>query len=275
MSTILLVDNGSRRANATQNLRRLAGLLSERTGQNIHPVSLQHADKIPADKLDGNPALTFEPFMRSCLENGERDFIVLPLFFGPSRALSRFIPDHVETFKQEFGEFNLRVTDVLCPLPKGEPRLTKILHECITGITTEAKLETAQVILVDHGSPIPEVTAVRNQLAEELRKLLDKTITLSEAVMERREGKEYDFNGVLLEDLMKEYAEQKPDQAIILSMLFLLPGRHAGHGGDIDAICHSILQDYPQLKIYMTPLVGDHPGIIDILQLRLEECLQG
>ena len=273
MSTILLVDNGSRRPDATLHLRRLAALLSERSGHSVHPVSLQHADKISPDDLGGSPANIFEPFIRDCLDKGERDFIVLPLFFGNSRALTRFIPDHIQAFKKAHADLELKIADTLFPLPAGDPKLTKILHECITGITTEAELDTAHVILVDHGSPIPEVTAVRNQLAEELRKLLDKTITLSEAVMERREGKEYDFNGKLLEDLIREHAEQKPDQAIILSMLFLLPGRHAGYGGDIDAICHSALKDYPKLKIYMTPLVGDHPGIIEILHSRLEDCL--
>jgi sirohydrochlorin ferrochelatase len=274
MPTILIVDNGSKRADATLHLRRLAAQLSEHSGYLVHPVSLQHADKVNPEELGGSPAQVFEPFIRDHLDKGERHFIVLPLFFGQSRALTRFIPDHVEAFKKEHSDLELEIADTLCPLPAGEPRLTQILHECITGITSEIEFETAQVILVDHGSPLPEVTAVRHHLAEELRNLLGRTITLSEAVMERREGREYDFNGKLLEDLLREYAEQKPDQTIILSMLFLLPGRHAGYGGDIDAICHSVLQDYPQLKIYMTPLVGDHPGIIEILRSRLESCLQ-
>jgi sirohydrochlorin ferrochelatase len=273
MSTILLVDNGSRRANATQNLRRLAALLSERTGQTIHPVSLQHADKIPAEKLDGEPALTFEPFIRSCLENGDRDFIVLPLFFGPSRALSRFIPDHVETFKQEFGDFNLRIADVLCPLPQGEPRLTSILYDNILHTAERAQLTADEVILVDHGSPIPEVTAVRKHLAEELTTHLNKEVSLTQAVMERREGKEYDFNGKLLEDALRESAQRHAAQNVILAMLFLLPGRHAGEGGDIDEIYTSVEQDFPGLRVMTTPLVGDHPDIIEILHSRLEDCL--
>jgi sirohydrochlorin ferrochelatase len=273
MPTILLVDNGSRRPDATLNLRRLAALLSERAGQTVYPVSLQHADKIPAEKLGGTPALTFEPFMREALQNGERTFIVLPLFFGYSRAISRFVPDHVEAFRKEFGDFEVRVADVLCPLPDGEPVLTQILLDNIKATCEDNRVQADHVILVDHGSPIPEVTAVREKLAEDLRSRLWSDIPLSEAVMERREGREYDFNGALLEEALKELAESRSKQNIILAMLFLSPGRHAGAGGDIEEIYSEVQQGFPGLKVFTTPLVGDHPSIINILWSRLKVCL--
>ena len=46
--------------------------------------------------------------------------------------------------------------------------------------------------------------------------------------MERREGTEYDFNEPLLENLLGSEGFEKD---VVLSMLFISPGRHAGPGG--------------------------------------------
>jgi hypothetical protein len=60
------------------------------------------------------------------------------------------------------------------------------------------------VVLVNHGSLVPRVKAVRQHLTESLRKKLIDAYTdadaLKEVVMQGREGKEYDFNGDLLEN---------------------------------------------------------------------------
>ena len=53
MPTMLLIDNGSSRPGSTLVLRRLAAALSERIGSEVHPVSLQHADKVAAADLGG------------------------------------------------------------------------------------------------------------------------------------------------------------------------------------------------------------------------------
>ena len=59
------------------------------------------------------------------------------------------------------------------------------------------------VALVDHGSPIPEVTAVRNRLAGQLSVLLGNDVACVAATsMERRQGDEYRFNEPLLENLL-------------------------------------------------------------------------
>lgn len=270
MNTILLVDNGSTRPEATLNLRRLAHELSERAGQEIHPVSLMHSNKIPASALNNKPAQTFEPFMRHQLEQGARAFIIIPLFFGKSRALTRFIPDHVEALQKEFGPFSVTVVDELCPLPTGEPRLSRILHDHVVQVSTEKNCKADRVILVDHGSPIPEVTAVRQHITEELQELLGTTTPLTQAVMERRQGSEYDFNGDLLEDVLKKLAWDDASQTVILAMMFFSPGRHAGPGGDIEEIYQKIEREYPGLQVYPSPLVGSHPLLVDILQSRLE-----
>ena len=236
--TILLVDNGSSRAEAALNLRRLASDLSTRSGLQVHPVSLQHADQIAADQLEGIPAQTFSAFLETRLSRGERDFLALPLFFGPSRALSRFIPEQVARFETVYGPISFRQAPILCPLPEGEPRLASLLREQV--ITASGDQTPRRVILVDHGSPIPSVTAVRRYLADEMRRQFGPETDLQEAVMERREGPEYDFNGELLESLLTRLAQADDTTPITLSLLFMSPGRHAGAGGDIETICERV-----------------------------------
>jgi len=57
---------------------------------------------------------------------------------------------------------------------------------------------------------------------------------------------------------------------VIVSLLFLSPGRHAGPGGDIASICREAEERNPGLHTQMTGLVGDHPGIISLLKARLD-----
>jgi sirohydrochlorin ferrochelatase len=266
--TVLLVDNGSSRPQSTLSLRRLAAALGERIGREVRPVSLMHADKVPAEALGGQPADTFEPFLRREAEAGRCHLLVLPLFFGPSRALSEFIPAKVEAASRDFGPVRLQVADVLCPLPGGEPRLTGILHDNLLRRASEPGLACDRVVLVDHGSPIPEVTAVRRWLAGDLAGRLGPGARLREAVMERRLGAEYDFNGDLLQDLLRRLAGEDSRDPVLLSMLFLFAGRHAGAGGDVEQICRSVEREHPGFHVQQSALVSDHPAIVDILRSR-------
>lgn len=266
MQTILLVDNGSRRPDATLRLRALATELSEISGQVVHPVSLQHADKINPDKLEGKPAEVFTDFMDKHLQQGERDFIVLPLFFGLSRALTSFIPQQQALLEEKHGCFNLVQAETLYPMPDGDDQLVDILFDHYSRLRT-TDLEC--VVMVDHGSPIPEVTAVRRHIVDRLQQKLDDTLVIEQAVMERREGAEYDFNGDLLEDWLEQQAGQGV-QSILLLMLFLLPGRHAGEGGDIATICADAMSQHPDMNITISPLVADHSGVVELLKSRLE-----
>ena len=86
---------------------------------------------------------------------------------------------------------------------------------------------TGTVLLCDHGSPIKEVTRCRDQLAAALRRKLGLTAAeLVACSMERREGAEYAFNEPLLQDAL---TRTRGD--VVILMLFLLPGRHAGPDG--------------------------------------------
>jgi sirohydrochlorin ferrochelatase len=274
MRDILLIDNGSKRAEATLSLRGIAERLAEAIGEPVHAVSLLHADKVPASALGGRPADIFESFLRDRLGAGQRDFLIIPLFFGPSRAISELVPQMVETLRQTFGDFEVQVTRPLCPLPQGEPELTAILLEHIDQAASAQGIEPRSVLLVDHGSPVPAVTAVRRWLRDRLTERLDPDIQIGEAVMERRPGAEYDFNGDLLEERLLELATEDPTTPVILAMLFLSPGRHAGPGGDIAEICESVQQRHAGFRAYPSPLVGSHPGLIRVLAKRVAEVGQ-
>ncbi len=169
---------------------------------------------------------------------------------------------------QDFGPFQLRLAPELCPLPVGEPRLTQILLDQIRATAAIRPEPLQRVLLVDHGSPIPQVTAVRTWLAARLREHLGPTVSLDEAVMERRPGADYDFNGNLVELALRRLAAADPRTPVILALLFLSPGRHAGPGGDIANICARVEQEVPGFRVHPTPLVGTHPGLLEILAER-------
>jgi sirohydrochlorin ferrochelatase len=257
---------------ATLGLRQLAESLSERTQQKIHPVSLQHADRINPELLGGVPAQVFSEFIKQQLESGEREFLLLPLFFGESRALTSFIPGQVGEFKTAYGDFQCRVAEVLHPMPDGEPLLASILRDHVVKVMQDKHVSAENVVLVDHGSPIVKVNEVRQRLAVKLQDLLGDNIVVEQAAMERRPGKEYDFNGPLLEDWLTMKAEQGQASAIV-ALLFLLPGRHAGKSGDIETICAGVMNKYPEFTIGLTPLISDHGDLIVILESRLQAAL--
>lgn len=266
--TILLLDNGSTKAEATLQLRKIAKQLSKNIQQQIHAVSLQHADVIPVKSLGGVKASVYSSFITDQLQQGQRDFIVLPLFFGNSRALTKFIPDKQTELEEAFGAFNLKIADTLFPFPQNDRRLAEIIFYNIQTIAKESTLPLENMVLVDHGSPSPAITAVRNAVAEQVQEKLGEGVRLEQAVMERRPSKQYDFNGELLKDWLIAKAEKGKLSAIV-SLLFSLPGRHAGEGGDIETICDAVMQRYPNFKIGISPLVGEHPLLLEILANRL------
>ncbi|MBK5932029.1 sirohydrochlorin chelatase [Halochromatium salexigens] len=277
MPTIMLVDNGSSRPDATLALRGLSDALAQRLGQPVHPVSLAHSSKVPAQALDGRPADTLEPFLLRQAAAGAQDFLAVPLFFGPSRALTRLIPQTVARVADAGPQVRVEVADELCPLPRGEPRLAAILDRSIR--TAMRSLDTGtriQALLVDHGSPIPAVSAVRHWLAGRLKCLARGDYQLGEAAMERRPGADYAFNGALLEEALEAIGkEQAQAQAqVVIGMQFIGPGRHAGRHGDVEQICAQARARFPGLEIRISPLVGEDEALIDLLIERAEQRLQ-
>jgi len=274
MSTRLLVDNGSLRPASTRALRNLAQSLSRRVGYEVQPVSLLHSAKIPAEELDGLPAEVLEPALRRRLEAGEADFKIVPLFFGPSRALTDYLPKRVAALRRRFPELRLRCASNLFDVMDGcDSRLAGILRD---HVLEQIDLDgpPPAVALVDHGSPEPAVTHVRNFIAGQLSLLLQgKVARVAAASMERREGEEYRFNEPLLEDLLRR--DGFNHGPVVIAMLFLSPGRHAGPDGDVAAICARAEEEQPGLRASMTRLAGEHPRLMDILVERFQQVEAG
>lgn len=267
---IFLTDNGSLRPAATLNLRRVAELLSEKTGHRVEPVSLLHSSKVSPEELDGLPARTVGPTIRESADDGVTDFVILPFFFGPSRAITEYLPRRVVQMREEIPGLKVQVAKPLVDLEgPTDLRIARILKEQLLAVSPSEG--PTSVILVDHGSPEPAVTAIRNLLAGQLGALLETPVRVVPAAMERREGKEYDFAGPLLEEVLDRTADWS--MPVTLSMLFLSPGRHAGPDGDVVTICRAAEERNPGLSTVMSRLVGEHEAIVEVLADRLDEVL--
>lgn len=254
----ILMDNGSLEPAATLGLRGLAAKLGERIGQTVAPISLLHSSAVPADKIGGTPAEILEPALERRLAAGQNDFLVVPLFFGPSGALTDYLPKRIAHLRGKYPALNVRMAAPL--FAAGDDRLTRILADQMRALGSASR----RVALVDHGSPAKAVTDVRNELACQLAGQLGPDYTVAPASMERREGAAYDFCEPLLERLLRSPGWNAGE--VIVAMQFLLPGRHAGPDGDVAEICRSAeTASKGALHTTMTGLVAEHPLLVDIL----------
>jgi len=270
--TLLLLDNGSLNPAATQSLRSIAASLSQRLDAPVEPVSLLHSSAISADRLEGRPALILEPYLDRAAEAGRRRFLVVPLFIGPSGALVDYLPGRIASLRERWPDL---VVSTAAPLagegPAVDARLGTILEDHVRALV--GPREPAKVVVVDHGSPKRAVTEVRNFLGAELARRLGPTALVRVASMERRPGPDYAFADPLLEALLDEpgFAAGR----VILAMLFISPGRHAGPGGDVAGICAAACERHPGMQATLTKLIGRHPLLIDILADRVRAARAG
>jgi sirohydrochlorin ferrochelatase len=268
---IFLVDNGSLRPQAILCLRRFAAALSQRSGFHVEAVSLLHSCKVPAEALGGVAATIVKQRLQACLDAGQRNFICLPFFLGPSSAIVDYLPRLLGEFRERYDDLRVKVAPVLSggDLAALDSRLVQILAEQVRAMSPDPR---DTVALVDHGTPVREVNQVRNTvahlLAEDLGAAVARVIPCS---MERRPGLDYAFNDPLLEDLGQLHVAA--GGRLILAMFFLLPGRHAGPGGDIAEICDGLVSAGAFERVDTTPLLGEHPMLLDILEDRLNSVL--
>jgi sirohydrochlorin ferrochelatase len=263
----LLVDNGSLEPAATLALRGLAVRLSGRLGRPVAPVSLLHSSGIDSTLLGGEPAEILFPALERRLAAGQNDFLLLPLFFGPSRALTEYLPENLARLRQKFPELHLKISPPLHAAH--DNRLAQILARHVRDELDST--DTARVVVLDHGSPVGAVTDVRNELAQQVAGLLGSRVAaVAPASMERRAGPEYDFCNPLLADLLA--TSPWNSGRVIVAMQFLLPGRHAGPAGDVAGICRAAERAHPGLKAQLTKLVADHPLLIDLLADRWRQA---
>ena len=257
-----LVDNGSLNPEATLNLRRIAKALSGKTGLPIRPVGLMHSHKVDAQKLDGVAAETMESLLQSEECREWKHVVMIPLFFGPSLAITDWLPRKLKQWQAEDSTRSFRILPCLHFL--GDDRIARALTERTLDSISAHHYKKPFVALVDHGTPLPEVNQIREDIGQQIKALLSAEISgFSTCSMERREGSEYNFNDPLLEDKLRELAAEKVEQ-VVVAQLFLSPGRHAGKGGDLEEICSF----FPG-SVARTELLGMHPLILEILAERL------
>lgn len=266
---VLLMDNGSLEPAAILRLRVLAGSLAAQLNRPIQPVSLLHSDRVPAGQLGGLAAETLEAALRRRLASGENEFVILPLFIGPTRALSEFLPEIVNRLREEFPDFRLRSAPPL--YSDRDDRLVQILAEQVTATMAQCgeTAESVRVAVVDHGSPVRAVTEVRNRIAVQLaHRLGDRVAAVAPCSMERRPGAEYDFNEPLLAHLLT--TPHWKTGVVVVAHLFLLPGRHAGAGGDVARICQEAERKAGgRLRTLRAGLLTDDPLLLAVLAERL------
>lgn len=264
---IILTDNGSLSPAATLALRSLAAKVSARVGEPVFPVSLLHSSGIDPEKLDGVPADILEPFLEKQLKAGVSEFKILPLFFGPSLAVTDYIPKRLAALREKCPEINVTVASCLCDDLGGERLIAGILERNVRAALPAGPAKPS-VILVDHGSPVRVVTDVRDRLADDLRIRLDDTVSgVLAASMERRAGDEYAFNEPLLATALRTPGYDSGE--VVVAMQFLLPGRHAGPGGDVARIVAEAVAERPGLRVTMTGLVAEDDALADLLAARV------
>lgn len=263
-----LVDNGSLRPAGYLNLCRVAEALGDAVGEEILPTSLLHSNRIPAEELGGKKALTWEPQMKADLEGGQREFCIIPFFFGPTGAILQYMPERLGTLREKFGDFHVEQTPFIFDGEgSGAFDLLEILVDRIDESITREQLRQPRVVFVDHGSPQPEVARARNFIAGQLSVRLRESVSgVIPASMERREGDAYRFTEPLLETVLKDAKQVSGD--VVISQLFLSPGRHAGPDGDVTEICREAMTTRDDLRCHRTELVGTHPGIVSLLKNR-------
>jgi len=268
----LLVDNGSHRAESTLSLRRIAKDLGSRVSSEVNPVSLLHSTRVDPGDLGGTPAQIFEPFLKKQRELGHDSFLVIPFFFGHSAAIYEYLPQRIREMREGWPELEVRVAPPMVRIDEPEDaRVAAILGDLVVRKISEEGLVRPAVTLVDHGTPRAAVNKVRNHVAGQLAEILgDQVSTVEASSMERREGDEYAFNEPLLEKLL---GKDQFRREVVLSMLFISPGRHAGPEGDISMIREEAEKNHEELRTYASDLFATHPEVIDLLAERFAQGL--
>ena len=272
-SPCFLFDNGSLRPEATLGLRAVASALAERIGTTVHPVSLLHSSWIDPAALAGRPAELLEPALDRFLAEGGREGVLVPLFFGPSAALTDYVPERLRALQARHPQARLATAGWLVRAEEpDDTRIARGLADQVRALQRAAGLGPVPVLLVDHGTPQRAVTAVRERLGQQVRAELGNEIhCLGTASMERRDGPEYAFNEPLLEQALARGPYNRG--TVIIALQFLAPGRHAGAAGDIATICAQAEARQPELRTRMTATLGAHPLLIEVLTDRYHAAM--
>jgi len=269
-----LFDNGSLRAASTLSLRALANVLAARIEARVEAVSLLHSSAVPESELGGRKARLLEPALDAHWQEGGGEAVLLPLFFGPSAALTDYVPARLSALRKKWPKGVARLARPLVDVGAADDRrVARALAAGVRATMRQAGLSRPGVLLVDHGTPQPAVTAVREYLGGQLRQeLADEASAVGTASMERRDGEEYAFNEPLLARALRTAPFNAGD--VVVSLQFLSPGRHAGPGGDVAGICAAAEAEQAGLRTHMTDPLGAHPALVDVLAERYQDAIR-
>ena len=268
-----LFDNGSLRAAATLSLRRIAAGLAPRIDAEVHPVSLLHSSGVDPRELGGIPAELLEPALLEFGRRGGKSAVLVPLFFGPSAALTQYLPLRLRAIQRHHPGLRLACASwLVADHDDSVHRIAEMLADAVRRVLPPGAPDP-KVLLVDHGSPQREVTQVRNRLGDALRTMLGReNLQVAVASMERRVGSEYDFNEPLLERALRHPPFNSG--SVVVALQFLQAGRHAGEAGDIALICAEAERAQPDLRTALTEPIGADVRLLGILARRYEEALR-
>jgi sirohydrochlorin ferrochelatase len=269
-----LFDNGSLRPASTLSLRVTARQLAAELGVEVRAVSLLHSSAVDAAGLGGQPAQLLEPALNEFLAGRpEADVVVLPLFFGPSGALTDYVPQRLGALMKKFPQARLRLGRWLVDPAEPDNRIAQALADAVRRRMDAEKLVRPKVALVDHGSPQRAVTAVRDFLGGQVQALLaDKVEMVAVASMEKRSGPAYAFNDPLLAERLRTPPFDQGD--VVVALQFLSPGRHAGPEGDVAQICAEARAERTELRTYLTETIASDQRVIAVLTDRYRQALQ-
>lgn len=99
---VLLVDHGSRRPEANEQLEALAARLRLRLPERL--VLTAHLDLVPPDVGAG---------LAACAEAGATDVVVHPYFLGPGRHTREDIPRRVAEARARHPRMTIRISEPL------------------------------------------------------------------------------------------------------------------------------------------------------------------
>jgi sirohydrochlorin ferrochelatase len=99
---ILLIDHGSRRAEANALLENVADQVRRRAPESI--IEVAHMEIAEPDIDEG---------IETCVEKGATHIIVHPFFLGPGRHTSEDIPAQVERAGQRHPNVRIRISEPL------------------------------------------------------------------------------------------------------------------------------------------------------------------
>jgi sirohydrochlorin ferrochelatase len=255
---VVLVDNGSLEPAAHAGLRAAAAAIGAKADVRVEAVSWKHSDRIPPAALSGGPARTLAPWIRAQVSAGEREFLLVPFFISPQGAIGSALRGDLVRLQRETGGFDFSFTRGLAD----GAALAEIVADRVRQAAAAGGLRRPRVIVVDHGGPSRASSEIRDRVAGAVRAELGKSVgPLGAASMESPRGPGFEFNRPLLADLLA----QADSGDVLIAPLFLLPGRHAGPGGDLGRIARDAQARLPGLRCHFTELVGTHPGAIDAL----------